>query len=69
MTRALRRTAAVVTFVIAAYFAGSAMWMLSGWADVDLSRGGKVQVGLAFAAAAATLGWIGRLLWPPKVGA
>jgi hypothetical protein len=58
-----RRGVAVLLLVFGAYLAVSAAALLGGWADVDLSRGGKIEVGLAFAFGAALCFWLGAALF------
>jgi hypothetical protein len=58
-----QRIAAVLVLVFGAYLAVSAIALLGGWADVDLSRGGKVEVGLGFAFGAALCFCLGAALF------
>jgi hypothetical protein len=62
----LRRVAAILTFAIAAFFGGYAAWFLSGVADVDLSPGGKAQMGVILALAALIFAWLGWALLKPR---
>jgi hypothetical protein len=54
----MKRTALLlgtaVAGVFGAYCAATAVWLIGGWAEVDLTRGGKAYVGVAYALVALT---------------